>query len=627
MGKLYKGYVLSDGKVITEKYKGRKSFKTYDEVKDADSFVGILEEDVVLIDLDDADQANTLYKIITKENVACRVVQTSRGKHFLFKNDGLLSCRTHARNAIGLSEDIKIGSKNGTECLKIHGEERKVIYDKQIDDDYQKVPKWLFPVNSSIDLFKLDEGDGRNEGLFRYILVLQSNGFSKDEAKEVLRLINTYVFKKPLDEKEFDVISRDESFKAPIFFKDKTFLFDKFAAYLKSEKDILKIDGLLHIYTDGIYTCDYKRIENEMIQIIPSLSKSKRKEVLDYLEVMISENTERSNADYIAFKNGIYDIGSFSFVPFSSQYVITNKINHRYKEGAYSKIADQVLDRLTCNDKELRLLLEEVIGYTFYRRNELRKAFVMIGEKANGKSTYLDMIATLLGDDNISALDLNELDARFKTAELHNKLANIGDDIGDMFIPNPSIFKKLVSGDRVNVERKGADPFDFNNYSKLLFSANDMPRIKDKTGAVVNRLIMIPFDAKFDKNSPGYDPYIKYKLRTEECMEYLIQIGLEGLKRVLKNQQFTISERVKHEIDEYNKSNNPILIFLDNYEGGIEGKVAKEVYGAYCVFCEENKYLPLSNVEFSRQIKKILGFSVKSKSVRGRTCRIFVQSE
>lgn len=625
MNKLYKGYVLSRGKVIIEKYKGREDFKSYEEVKDSDSFAGILQDNIILVDIDDTDQSDILLKIVQGEKIACKVYSTTRGKHFLFKNTELSSNKTHARNAIGLEEDLKIGSKNGTECLKINGKERPVIYDFQIDDDYQEIPKWLHPVNSAIDLLNLDEGGGRNDNLFRYILVLQSNGFSKEEAKETLRIINQYVFKTPLDDKEFEMISRDESFQAPLFFKDKTFLFDKFAAYLRSEKNIIKIDGLLHIYSDGIYVCDYKRIESEMIKLIPTLSKAKRKEVLDYLEILICDNSKRSDANYIAFRNGIFDVDTSNFMQFSPDYVITNKINYRYYAKAHSDIADSVLDKLTCNDRDLRMLLEEIIGYTFYRRNELRKAFVLLGEKANGKSTYLDMIATLLGQDNISALDLSELGERFKTAELHNKLANIGDDIGDMFIANPAIFKKLTSGDKVNVERKGQDPFDFNNYSKLLFSANDMPRIKDKTGAVIDRLIMVPFDARFDKNSSDYDPYIKYKLRSEECMEYLIQIGLEGLKRVLKNQQFTISSRVEKEIDNYNKTNNPILIFLENYDGSLEGKIIRDVYGAYCVFCEYNKYLPMSNVEFGKQIRKTLGLVAKPKTIKGKTQRIFAK--
>lgn len=625
MDKLYKGYVLSRGKVIIEKYKGRNDFKSYEEVKDSDSFAAILEDDVILIDIDDKKQSDILYKIVKDKKIACRIYETSRGKHFLFKNKEITSNRTHVRNAIGLEEDIKIGSKNGTECLKIDGKERKMIYDHTENGDYQLLPKMLVPVHSSIDLLGLKDGDGRNDAIFRYILVLQSSGFSKEESIEVLNTINKYVFKSPLGEKEMEVLLRDESFQAPLFFEDKKFLFDKFAAYLKSEKDIIKIDGLLHIYNDGIYECNYKRIESEMIKYIPSLSKAKRKEVIDYLDVLISENTERSGANLIAFKNGIFDTDTFELLPFSPSYVITNKIDHKYVEGAYSELVDNVLNKLACHDKSLRLLLEEIIGYTFYRRNELRKAFVLIGEKANGKSTYLDMIATLLGPENISALDLNELDARFKTAELHNKLANIGDDIGDLFIPNPSIFKKLVSGDRVNVEKKGMDPFDFNNYSKLLFSANDMPRIKDKTGAVANRLILVPFEATFSKDSPDYDPYIKYKLRAEESIEYLIQVGIEGLKRVLTNEQFTVGEKILKEIEEYNKSNNPILLFLDIYEGGIAGKVAKEIYGAYCVFCEENNYLPMSNIEFSRQIKKTLNLTIKSKTINGRTCRIFAE--
>ena len=136
---------------------------------------------------------------------------------------------------------------------------------------------------------------------------------------------------------------------------------------------------------------------------------------------------------------------------------------------------------------------------------------------------------------------------------------------------------------------------------------------------------MIPFSAKFDKTSADYDPYIKYKLRSEEVMEYLIQIGLAGLKRVLENQQFTIGDRVQREIDDYNRSNNPILIFLDYYDGEIKGKIAKEIYGAYCLFCEENNYIPLSNIEFSKQIKKVLGLSIKSKTMKGKTYRIFVE--
>ena len=343
-----------------------------------------------------------------------------------------------------------------------------------------------------------------------------------------------------------------------------------------------------------------------------------------YLELLTQDNQQMSAANYIAFKNGLYDLDTDEFMDFTPNVIVTNKINFNYNPQAHSDLIENTLDKLSCYDDNVRSLLEEVVGYCFYRRNELRTSFILIGDKANGKSTYLDMIKTLLGDENTSSLDVKELGDRFKTAEVFGKLANIGDDIGDDFIPNPAAFKKLVSGESMNVERKGQDPFDFNNYSKLLFSANNIPRIKDKSGAVINRLVIIPFDARFSKDDPDYDPYIKYKLRQPDCMEALIVLGLQGLKRVLKNYSFTKSDRVEKEIEEYEKNNNPILIFFDEIGvDEIENEVTREVYKQYQEFCLSNNFQPMSNIEFSKQVKKHFDFIVVDRKVNGKKCRVF----
>ena len=199
-------------------------------------------------------------------------------------------------------------------------------------------------------------------------------------------------------------------------------------------------------------------------------------------------------------------------------------------------MADITLSKLACADMEIRLLLEECIGYCFYRRNELGKAFILTGDKNNGKSTFLDVVKHILGEQNISALDLKELGDRFSTSMMFGKLANIGDDIGDDFLQGSqvAVFKKIVTGNRIKAERKGQDPFEFNPYIKLLFSANDIPRMKDKTGAVLRRLVIIPFNASFSKKDKDYDPYIKYKLIEQGSIEYLIKLGVDGLHRILE---------------------------------------------------------------------------------------------
>ena len=64
----------------------------------------------------------------------------------------------------------------------------------------------------------METGDGRNQKLFNYILTLQANDFTKEEAKECIKIINKYILLDPLDEKELDTILRDDAFQKPVFF-------------------------------------------------------------------------------------------------------------------------------------------------------------------------------------------------------------------------------------------------------------------------------------------------------------------------------------------------------------------------------------------------------------------------
>lgn len=623
----FKGYVETKDKKCIEKFKGRTDFKTYEQIQAMTEFAGILDTDTILIDVDDADTSDILFKIIQEKQLKCRVYQTTRGKHFLFKNIEVQTNRTHASLAIGVAADIKIGKRNSYSILKFGGKERKILYDTAENEEADPLPKWLLPIKTNLEFINMEAGDGRNQALFNYILTLQGNDFSVLQSRETIRLINGFILKDPLSEDELEVVLRDEAFAKPVFFKGTTFLFDKFAVFLKNNHHIIKINNQLHMYHDGIYVSTQQDIENAMIQHIPQLNRAKRTEVMAYLDIMIRENTTPTDANLIAFRNGLFNIIDNVFIPFTHEHIITNKIDWDYNPNAYIELTDKTLNKIACNDPNIRHLLEEVVGYSLYRRNEIGKAFIMIGEKNNGKSTFMDMMQTMLGENNISALDLKELGDRFKTAELFGKLANIGDDIGDEFIANAAVFKKLVTGDRLNVERKGQHPFDFNNYSKLLFSANNIPRIgkgKD-SAAILRRLVIIPFDARFSPDDPDYHPFIKYELRQQESIEYLIQLGIQGLKRVLQNQKFTESEKVQSEIDEYEENNNPIIGFFKSIEKDeIENEPTNQVYKQYQEYCLANSLQALSNIEFSKQVKRYFDFDIADKRVKGKKCRIFI---
>lgn len=624
---LFRGYVPTKDKQCLEKFKGRKRLNTLEDVQDLDEYAAILGEETILIDVDDGETSDLLFKIVQDLALKCRVYATTRGKHFYFKNpEGYVEKSwTKQTLALGIETDAKVGRNNSYAIMRFKGVDRPMLQDCP-EDEIQELPKWLTPVKTNMKFLDMEAGDGRNQSLFNYILTLQSEDFTKEEARETIRLINRYVLSDPLSERELETILRDDAFKKPVFFKGSTFLFDKFATYLKNNNHIVKINNQLHIYKDGIYVSGAGEIEGAMIKLISNLKRAWRSEVLSYLEIMIEENTKATNPNIIAFSNGLYNIRDGSFKEFTPDVVITNKIPWPYNPAAHDDLLDHTLNRLACDDPEVRALLEEMVGYCMYRRNELGKAFILIGDKSNGKSTFLHVVKNLLGDQNIASLDLKELGDRFKTAELFGKLANIGDDIGDEFIANASVFKKLVTGDRVNVERKGQDPFEFNNYSKFLFSANNIPRIKDKTGAVQRRLVIVPFDAKFTPNDADFRPFIKDELCEQDSMEYLIVLGLKALKSVLGKAQFTTSKRVQGQLDEYEQNNNPIIGFIQEVGlDGIVNEATNTVYRRYKEYCIANNFQALSAIEFSRQICKRCGFVTDAKYIKGKKTRVFVE--
>ena len=630
MYQLFKGYVRTKNKQCTMPFKGKSSEELL-SLRDArkhEEFAGILNDNTVLIDVDDHDMSEILMRIVEEKQCACRVYETTRGKHFMFRNEQRIE-RNHTgcQLACGLKSDIKLGSRTSYSVLKYKGKEREVIYDIYDDEEYDPVPKWLLPVKSKASFIDMKEGDGRNQELFNYILTLQSNGFTKEEARETIRIINQYVLKNPLSEKELETVMRDESFKKPVFYDGKTFLHDKFGEYLISEYHIIKIGSVLHYFKDGVYIP--ANIDGLMIKHIPNLKQNQRKEVLSYMMARIDQNTSVSSANFIAFKNGIYDVATDQLEDFSADKVMTNKINWNYNPKAYSELVDHVLNSLACNDPKVRLLLEEVIGYTFYRRNELRKAFMLKGKRHNGKSTFIDMVAHLLGEDNIASLDLNDLSHEYKAAGLFGKLANLGDDIEDEFIPSAGIFKKVVSGDRMNANVKFAAPIEFNPYCKLIFSGNTIPRLgrgRD-SDAILDRLIIVPFNASYNKGTQGFSPFIKYQLRSVECMEYLVKIGIEGLKRVLDTQGFTSTEGTEKELAEYAETLNPITMFFDEMGDSMLNESTKKCYRRYNEFCIENAMKPISHIEFSKQVKAHYGYNIKVMTVERKSTRVFVKKE
>lgn len=634
--KLFHHYIVGggdDGKKPMGKVKNQPENDDFDELEECNSFGGALRPDFVDISFDDPELFNTIICIAREKHWKCLALPSPHGGHTYWKKAKRpMSSGSDKLNAIGVKFDIH---KGGTYIpLKALGVKRyPPVYGDEYDpDEYDRVPDELLPVESGIDFWRAKDGDSRNSKMFPYIQKLQSTfRWDAEKIRDILSTVNRFIFAEPLDDHEFDTITRDDAFSSPSFYNDKNqFQHDIFGDYIIEKNHVIMMMGQLFIYDGKTYVAGDDQLEKMMIAEMPGIKMSQRREVLAYIRLK-APMMKPADARYISFENGIFDVMSGKMLDHSPEIAIPNHIPWEYHENAYDELVDKTLDRIACGDEDVRMLLEECIGYTFYRRNELRKSFFLVGTKRNGKSTFLDMIKDLLGDQNVSALSLQELNGRFDRIELANRLANIGDDIGDDFMYGDAVatFKKVVAGNRMKGEKKGQDLVMFSPYCKLLFSCNDIPRMRDKTGAVLDRMIIVPFNAVFDKSDPDYSPYLKYDLRERSCMEYMAKIGIDALVSLLQDDgEFTQPASVKASLEEYHAQNDSVYAFCQDVDADVDivNEPTNEVYVRYTVYCIQNGLQAVGNVAFGKRICTTYNLSSKtSRDKDGKCCRIYTK--
>jgi putative DNA primase/helicase len=309
----------------------------------------------------------------------------------------------------------------------------------------------------------------------------------------------------------------------------------------------------------------------------------------------------------IPLHNGVLDLNTGQLIPYSPELYFTSKLNIKYNQQADCPKIKKFLNEIVAND-DVNLLIE-IAGYALYRKYPIQKAIMLVGDGANGKSTFLALLCSFLGTENISSVSLQDLERnRFASSSLYRKLANIYADLPSVALRNPGLFKMLTGGDTLPGEKKFKNPFFFVNFAKLIFSANQVPFVEDESIAFFRRWIIINFPNKFEGDKAN--PMILQELTTEDELSGFLNLVLQGLKKVLTN-GFSYSKSTEQIREAYTRASDPIGAFiLDCVVQSSDDSVTKdELYDAYSNYCR-NKKLP-----------------VKDKSVFSKNFRKYVQVE
>lgn len=235
----------------------------------------------------------------------------------------------------------------------------------------------------------------------------------------------------------------------------------------------------------GIYVnnSDTHDIETEMSTIIPKLTNKQIDEAMGYLG-RVSKRLVESSYNYIAFNNGVLNLITMNFMDFTPDIIITSRVNSdyvKYDESSSNFVVDKFFSDITCQNKELEILLYEIIGYCCCRTTMYQLSFILKGSGGNGKSTYFRIIKTLLGNSAASIRLTKVSKERFSLISLYCKTCAIADDISNGKDIDTGLLKTIISGEYVRGEYKGIDEVEFEPYATILIGMNNIVTFNDSS--------------------------------------------------------------------------------------------------------------------------------------------------
>ena len=180
-------------------------------------------------------------------------------------------------------------------------------------------------------------------------------------------------------------------------------------------------------------------------------------------------------------------------------------------------------------DAELIGFLQRAIGYSLTGTVGEQVLFFCHGDGENGKSTFLNVIAKLLGDYSWTAesdLLLAAEHSRHSTGvlDLAGRRFVVAQELDEGRKLAEAMVKKLTSHEAISARRMRQDNVEFLPTHKLWMAANHKPGVRGTDHAIWRRIRLIPFHARI---APGErDEHLPDRLNVE--LPGILQWALRG---------------------------------------------------------------------------------------------------
>ena len=314
----------------------------------------------------------------------------------------------------------------------------------------------------------------------------------------------------------------------------------------------------------------------------------------------------------ISLQNGMLDVDAYTagqeetLIPHSPSYFSMNTLRHDFDPISTCPKWLDFLEEIFEGDSDIVDIIQEIFGYCLLPDTSLNKAFIFVGEGANGKTVVLRTLSRLVGRDNCSSVPLESFGQRFQMAQTLGKLVNLCEDVGELDRLAEGSIKMFTDGSEMTFEYKGKDTFSARPTARLVIATNNLPRFSDKSEGIWRRLKVIPFDYRI----PEHRQDTRYKEDHQKDWIFHDELpgifiwALDGLQRLKRNKIFTEAKSCTNILNQYRLDCNPAKTFLtDNYKETLDTRISVDVvYKKYKQFCDEGEYRKLSKSNFGKEV-------------------------
>jgi putative DNA primase/helicase len=265
----------------------------------------------------------------------------------------------------------------------------------------------------------------------------------------------------------------------------------------------------------------------------------------------------------IGARNGTVDLRTGEVFEHSRERLVTKFVGADFDHWATCPRWEQFLEEILQHEA-VRRFVWKAAGYSLTGLTTEHHFMFLYGRGANGKSTFLEILCTALGDyagrAGTRLLYTNDHNGTpdDQIAELFGRRLMIGNETQEGARMNEGTIKDITGGDTLRGCRKYEHGFSFKSTAKLWLAGNHKPAIRGTDDGIWRRVRLIPFTRQFGPEDR--DENLRGKLLEElpGILNWLVQGCL-----LWQREGLTAPEAVRAAVDEYRSEEDTLADFIE----------------------------------------------------------------